>query len=75
MEKYISLAQIDEATQAVQKKITIKPKVGIILGSGLNALADSVQNAVYIPYSEIPYFPTSTVFGHIGRFVIGQLEG
>ncbi|MCC6261693.1 MAG: purine-nucleoside phosphorylase, partial [Anaerolineales bacterium] len=42
---------------------------------GLNALADSVQNAVYIPYSEIPYFPTSTVFGHIGRFVIGQLEG
>jgi purine-nucleoside phosphorylase len=75
MEQYISLAQIDEAVQAVQKKISIKPKVGIILGSGLNALADSVQNAVYIPYSDLPHFPVSTVHGHVGRFVIGQLEG
>lgn len=75
MEQYISLAQIDEAVQAVQKKISIKPKVGIILGSGLNGLADSVQNAVYIPYSDLPHFPVSTVHGHVGRFVIGQLEG
>ena len=49
--------------------------VGIILGSGLNALADSVQNAVHIPYSDLPDFPVSTVHGHVGRFVIGQLEG
>ena len=75
MEQYISLAQIDEAVQAVQKRISIKPKVGIILGSGLNGLADSVQNAVFIPYSDLPHFPVSTVHGHIGRFVIGQLEG
>lgn len=74
MEQYISLAQIDEAVQAVQRKISIKPKVGIILGSGLNALADSVQKAVYIPYSDLPHFPVSTVHGHVGRFVIGQLE-
>jgi purine-nucleoside phosphorylase len=75
MEKYISLAQIDEAAQVIQKRISIKPRVGIILGSGLNGLADSVQNAVYIPYSDLPHFPVSTVHGHVGRFVIGQLEG
>ncbi len=75
MEQYISLAQIDEAVRAVQEKISTRPSVGIILGSGLNALADSVQNAVYIPYSDLPHFPVSTVHGHIGRFVIGQLEG
>jgi purine-nucleoside phosphorylase len=75
MEKYITLAQIDEAVRAVQERISTSPTVGIILGSGLNALADSVQNAVYIPYSDLPHFPVSTVHGHIGRFVIGQLEG
>ena len=75
MEQYISLAQIDEAVKAVQQRISIKPKVGIILGSGLNGLADSVQEAVYIPYHELPNFPVSTVYGHAGRFVIGELEG
>jgi purine-nucleoside phosphorylase len=49
--------------------------VGIILGSGLNDLADSVQQAVRIPYSDLPNFPVSTVHGHAGRFVVGELEG
>jgi len=75
MPTYLSLHQIDEATQAVQKRISSKPSVGIILGSGLNDLADAVENAVYIPYNELPHFPVSTVHGHIGRFVIGKLEG
>ena len=74
MQTYISLAQIDEAVQAIQKRISIKPLTGIILGSGLNGLADSVQNAVHVPYSELPNFPVSTVHGHVGRFVIGTLE-
>ncbi len=74
MQTYISLAQIDEAVQAIQKRISIKPVVGIILGSGLNGLADSVQNAVHIPYSDLPHFPVSTVHGHVGRFVVGTLE-
>lgn len=74
MQTYISLAQIDEAVHAVQKRISIQPKVGIILGSGLNGLADSIQDAVYIPYSDLPNFPVSTVHGHVGRFVIGHLE-
>ena len=75
MQNFISLAQIDSAAKAIKKQISIQPIVGIILGSGLNDLADSVQNAVHIPYSDLPNFPVSTVHGHTGRFVIGELEG
>jgi purine-nucleoside phosphorylase len=59
----------------VRSRISIQPVVGLILGSGLNGLADSVQNPIHIPYSDLPNFPTSTVHGHVGRFVIGELEG
>lgn len=75
MQKFISLAQIDEIVNVVKKKISIQPVIGMILGSGLNGLADSVQKPVHIPYSDLPNFPTSTVHGHVGRFVIGELEG
>jgi len=75
MQNFISLSQIDEAVQSIKKQISIQPIVGIILGSGLNGLADSVQRPVHIPYSTIPNFPVSTVEGHVGRFVIGELEG
>lgn len=75
MQKFISLAQIDEIVNVVKKNISIQPEIGMILGSGLNGLADSVQNPVHIPYSDLPNFPTSTVHGHVGRFVIGELEG
>jgi purine-nucleoside phosphorylase len=75
MQSYISLAQIDEITQEIKKRIKVQPVVGIILGSGLNGLADSVHQAVHIPYSDLPNFPVSTVHGHVGRFVIGELEG
>ncbi len=75
MQNFITLAQMDEAAQAIKQRISIQPVVGIILGSGLNGLADSIKNAVYIPYKELPHFPVSTVEGHAGRFVIGELEG
>jgi len=75
MQNFISLAQIDEIADIVRKKISIQPEVGLILGSGLNGLADSVQKPVFIPYSDLPNFPVSTVHGHTGRFVIGELEG
>ena len=77
MQSFISLEQIDSAAQAIRKKTSTlrEPVVGIILGSGLNDLADSVQQAVRIPYSDLPNFPVSTVQGHAGRFVIGELEG
>lgn len=71
----ITLEMIDEATRVVRERIARKPCVGIILGSGLGSLAESVQNAVIIPYPEIPHWPVSTVVGHSGRLVIGELEG
>ncbi len=75
MQNFISLEQIDAAAQAIRKQTTTQPVAGIILGSGLNDLADSVQRAVRISYNDLPNFPVSTVHGHAGRFVIGELEG
>ncbi len=49
--------------------------IGLVLGSGLNALAQSIEDAVAIPYGSIPHFPTSTVAGHEGRLLIGTLAG
>ena len=75
MTTFVTLQQIDEAADTIRKKITARPRVGMILGSGLNSLADSVQNAVVIPYGELPNWPISTVHGHAGQLVIGELEG
>ncbi len=63
------------AAEAIQAKTNYKPTIGLVLGSGLTALADSIENPDIIPYEEIPGWPTSTVVGHSGRLVIGQLEG
>ena len=52
-----------------------KPLVGMILGSGLGLLADEISNPIYVSYEDIPGFPVSTVPGHAGRFVFGELEG
>jgi purine-nucleoside phosphorylase len=75
MQTYISLEQIDEAAKAVQVRTSHRPRVALILGSGLNDLAESVQDADRISYGDLPHFPVSTVQGHAGRFVIGELEG
>lgn len=69
------LANIQESTAFIKKQITSLPKIGLILGSGLGELADEIENPVKIPYEEIPHFPTSTVEGHDGQLVIGELEG
>src|SRR5512145_73850 len=75
MEKTITLSQIDETTEAIHQRMNARPNVAIILGSGLGAFADGVQNATYIPYQQLPNWPVSTVVGHSGRLVLGQLEG
>jgi purine-nucleoside phosphorylase len=67
--------KLQEATAFIQGKINGSPSVGLILGSGLGVLADDIENAVHIDYSEIPHFPVSTVEGHAGKLVIGTLEG
>jgi purine-nucleoside phosphorylase len=75
MQTYLTLEQIDQVTDAVRAKINIKPRVGMILGSGLNDLAASVEHATTIPYGDLPHWPVSTVEGHVGRLVIGEMEG
>lgn len=71
----ITLEQIKEVAAEVRSRLTVAPRVGLILGSGLNALADSVENAQIIPFRELPHWPLSTVMGHSGQLVVGNLEG
>lgn len=75
MTAHFTLQQIDDVAKAVQARTSRRPRVSIILGSGLNDLAGSVQNPDLIPFGDLPNFPVSTVFGHSGRLVIGELEG
>lgn len=75
MTMFVTLQQVDQAADFIRERTSYRPRVGLILGSGLNALADSVANPDIIPYGEIPNWPISTVHGHAGRLVIGELEG
>ena len=75
MNEYLTYNEIDAATDAVRARITTIPDIALILGSGLGELAESVENATIIPTQEIPFWPVSTVPGHKGRLVIGELEG
>ncbi|WP_263383407.1 purine-nucleoside phosphorylase [Granulicella arctica] len=63
------------AVSYIQTQISLAPTLGIILGSGLGGFADHVDNAVAIPYADIPHFPQSTVKGHSGQLVIGTIAG
>ncbi|KXG43343.1 purine-nucleoside phosphorylase [Tepidibacillus infernus] len=67
--------KIKDSSEWILKKVNIQPEIGLILGSGLGVLADEIEEAVQIPYSEIPHFPVSTVEGHKGQLVIGKLAG
>lgn len=75
MSDFINLSEIDRAVEVIQRQISMKPRVGMILGSGLGTLAEKVEDAVIIPYGNIPSWPVSTVEGHQGRLVIGMLKG
>jgi len=75
MSDYFTISQIDETAQTIRGKISIHPRIAMILGSGLGSLADSASQAETIPYGELPHWPVSTVVGHQGRLVIGKLEG
>ena len=75
MSEYYSLEQIDRIADFIRSKISYHPRVGIILGSGLGALASSVELGTVIPYTSIPDWPVSTVIGHVGQLVVGKLEG
>ena len=66
--------QIAEAAAFLRQKLgSLTPRIGIVLGSGLGAVADAIADPVLIPYAQIPHFPQSTVEGHSGRIVAGLL--
>ena len=76
-----TFAEYQAAADVIMSRITIKPEIGLVLGSGLGQLADEVEGAepgsapVIIDYKDIPGWPLSTVPGHKGRLVIGKLGG
>ena len=69
------LKKIEETVSYINTHLQAKPLVGIILGSGLGQLANEIKVSIKIPYSDIPNFPVSTVKGHEGHLIFGQLNG
>ncbi len=64
-----------EAAEFIRSKYSRTVETVVVLGSGLGAFADEVENAVHLPYESIPHFARSTVEGHAGRLVLGEIEG
>src|SRR5690242_19406819 len=64
--------QADSAAQLILQRTPLRPKIGLVLGSGLGAFSYSLTDATRVPYSDIPSFPQSTAIGHAGRLVIGN---
>ncbi len=64
--------QADAAAQLILNRTALRPKIGLVLGSGLGAFADSLTGATRVPYAEIPSFPQSTAIGHAGQMVLGN---
>ncbi len=75
MDEFFSEAQIEEIAAGLSARFSVLPRVGIILGSGLQSVAEAVEAEAVIPYTEVPLFPRTTVEGHPGRLIVGRLEG
>jgi purine-nucleoside phosphorylase len=69
------LARLGEAAAAVRGRTSLRPAIGVVLGSGLGAFADTLEHATAIPYGEVPHFAASTVAGHGGALVVGRSRG
>jgi purine-nucleoside phosphorylase len=65
----------EAAAKFILKKTKLRPKIALVLGSGLGAFANEFSNATRIPYAKTPHFPSSTAVGHAGQLVIGTVEG
>jgi len=75
MDDFVTRQQVDEAVAAIRDRIHTRPRAGVVLGSGLGALVDAVESPVTISYADLPHWPRSSVEGHAGRLVSGELEG
>src|ERR1700752_440510 len=74
--KNSSLSEFDRAEAAasyLHSKMKLRPKIALVLGSGLGAFADEFTNATKISYADIPHFPQSTAIGHAGQLAIGNV--
>jgi purine-nucleoside phosphorylase len=72
---FLGRKEFEQAANTVRQHTRHQPRVGLVLGSGLDSLADAVEEADIIPYRQIPHWPVPTVEGHIGQLHIGHLEG
>jgi purine-nucleoside phosphorylase len=68
-------SKAEEAAAAIRSAVGQVPTTAVVLGSGMGALADHLENKVVLPYSKIPHFPCPTVAGHAGNFVVGAIKG
>ncbi|WDH81292.1 purine-nucleoside phosphorylase [Paenibacillus urinalis] len=75
MVKILTQSMVQEAAAYIKEKTSVMPEIGLILGSGLGILAELIEDAVAIPYEDIPHFPVSTVEGHVGELLIGNIQG
>lgn len=71
----LQASKVSEAVAYIQARTSLAPEVGLIMGSGLGVVGEHMDQAVVIPYADIPHFPISTVEGHAGELVIGLLSG
>lgn len=75
MQSEFTLDAYTEAADYIRQRIRIEPRIGLVLGSGLGPLAEQVEEAVVLPYADIPHFPISTVHSHASQLVVGRLAG
>lgn len=75
MDKFLTFNDIDLTSKFIQKNLSKPPKIGLVLGSGLGDLADQVKDPIILQYKDIPNWPLSTIPGHKGRLVMGNLFG
>src|ERR1700734_3616208 len=66
-------AVIGEATRFLESRMALRPRIAVVLGSGLGAFADELSDAAEVPYSDIPGWPCSTAIGHAGKLVCGRI--
>ncbi len=67
--------QVNETIQVIKQRVSQKPEIAIVLGSGLSPIAESLTDQEIIPYGELPHFRQSTAPGHEGRLIFGKLNG
>src|SRR5262249_58904741 len=67
--------QVQEAAAAIAKRVPEIPRIGVVLGSGLGDFARSLDDAITMPYAELPHWPASRVIGHEGTLVVGRAAG